>query len=239
MKQVQSPGMLLLVAALMAGSVANAQQASPDAASIRVAALGPTQAPDEGALRQLVGSATTGSSVQLLNYPQMPVSDRLLAGLEAAGRVLTTADGQTITWGFKHEEANLQSVVIADKAGQLELAAVVDDVVRLNLGGAKADVSVAQYRARVARLGMQPRVVVFARDQARLEKAYPLLVRWLQASLLGFNTSCARHAASCALLREIDLPTEAYLSPGAGELPARTALPKLPVASIPLAKFTQ
>lgn len=238
MKHVQSLGMLLLVTALMASSAGNAQQASQGVAPIRVDALGSTEAPDEGALRQLVGSATTGSSVQLLNYPEMPVSDRLLAGLEAAGRVLTAADGQTITWGFKHEEANLQSVVIADRAGQLELAVVVDDVVRLKLDGAKADVSVAQYRGRVARLGVQPRVVVFARDPASLEKAYPLLMRWLQADLLGFNTSCAKHAASCALLPEIDLPTDAYLSPAAGELPVRTALPKLTVANIPLAEFT-
>ena len=173
MKQVQSLGALLLVAILTAGSVGNAQQASQGVASIRVDALDPAEAPDEGALRQLVGSATTGSSVQLLNYPEMPVSDRLLAGLEAASRVLTTADGQTITWGFKHGEANLQSVVIADRAGQLELAAVVDDVVRLNLDGAKADVSMAQYRGRVARRGLQPRVIVFARDRVRLEKAIP------------------------------------------------------------------
>ena len=51
-------------------------------------------------------------------------------------------------------------MAIADRAGQLELAAVVDDVLRLNLDGAKADVSMAQYRGRVARLGLQPRVIV-------------------------------------------------------------------------------
>lgn len=66
MKQVQSLGALLLVAILTAGSVGNAQQASQGVASIRVDALDPAEAPDEGALRQLVGSATTGSSVQLL-----------------------------------------------------------------------------------------------------------------------------------------------------------------------------
>ena len=208
-------------------------------ASPRTSALKPEDAPDEGALKQLVGTATLGSSVQLVNYPEMPVSDRILAGLQAAGRVMATSDGSTVTWGFKYEEANLQSVIIADKAGRLELAAVVDDILGLTYGKSGTYASVAECEKRTKRQGLRPRVIVFARDQASLVTAYPLLKRWMQANLLGFNGSCAAHAAACALMRDLDLPADVYLAPGAGSAPVKVATPDLPAAQIPLEAFTQ
>ncbi|WP_156880603.1 hypothetical protein [Thermomonas fusca] len=211
------------------------KQVAPPRASV----LKLEDAPDEGALKQLVGTATLGSSVGLVNYPEMHVSDRILAGLQAAGRVMATSDGSTVTWGFKYEEANLQSVVIADKTGQLELAAVVDDILGLTYGKSGTYTSVAEYEKRAKRQGLRPRVIVFARDQASLVTAYPLLRRWMQANLLGFNASCAAHAGACALMPDLDLPTDVYLTPGAGSAPVRVTTPDLPAASIPLEAFTQ
>lgn len=178
-------------------------------------------------------------TVQPENLSEVLLVDRVFAGLEAAGRVLTMKDGSTLIWGFKHEEANLQSVVIADKTGRLELMAIVDDVLRLTDSGQDTLSSPARYREEVERSEPPPHIVVVARDQASLEGAYPLLKRWVQANLLGFNASCAKQPAACALVPDLELPTDVYLATPNGAVPTKAAIPDLPAAPIPLEAFTQ
>ncbi len=61
----------------------------------------------------------------------------------------------------------------------------------------------------------------------------------LLTNLLGFNTSCAKRAAACALMPSIEVRTEAYLSSGKDAAPVKTDVPNLPAAAIPLEAFTQ
>lgn len=241
MKRASLIGSFLLAVVLVSGDGEAHQQevVRQSTESIQIRALKSEAAPNEEAIEQLVGGATVGSSAQRVSYPQMPISDRIFAGLEAAARVLTAADGHTITWGFKYREANLQSVVIADKTGRLELAAVVDDILSLTDGKSDKYASVAEYEKRVKRYGLQPRVIVFARDQASLAAAYPMLKRWMQANLLGFNTSCEKHAVACKLMPDINPPTDVYLASDGGGPPVKTAVPDLPAAPIPLEAFVQ
>lgn len=214
--------------------------AAPPAAAIRVKSVGPGEAPDEGALKTLVGSATQVASVQLANYPELPLSDRILQGFEAGYRALTTEDGQVITWGFKHEEANLQSVAISDATGRLAMVAAVDDVVRLVAARGKDRFSsAADYQQAVAKSGAEPHIVLLARDQAALDAAYPLFRSWMDANLLGFNAACAKHAEACALLSGIKVRTDAYLSSGSDAAPVKAALPQTTAAPIPPEAFRQ
>lgn len=205
----------------------------------QVRGLRSDEIPDDAALAELVGKATLGAFLQLGSYLELSIADRILVGLEAGGRVLPAADGQTITWGFKYREANLQSVIIADKTGRLELVAVVNDVIRLTHGKSGAVMSVAEYEKEAKRYGLEPHVLMFARDNASLKTAYPLMKRWMQANLLGFNTSCATRAGACALMSDIRLPTDAYIASGGGAAPVHVAVPDLPAAPVPLEKFTQ
>lgn len=216
------------------------QPAEPSSSTrAQVRALGADEIPDDAALAELVGKATLDAFLPLGSYQELSISERILIGLEAAGRVLTAADGRTITWGFKSGEANLQSVIIADKTGRLELVAVVNDVLRRTDGKSGAVMSVTEYEKKSKRYGREPHVVVFARDSASLKTAYPLLSRWMQANLLGFNTSCAVHAAACALMSDIDLSTDAYIASDGGANRVKVAVPDLPAASVPLEGFTQ
>lgn len=209
-------------------------------AAMQVKSVGPGEAPDEDALKELVGSATQGATVQLSYYPELPLSDRILQGFEAGYRALTTEDGQVINWGFKHEEANLQSVAISDGAGHLAMVAAVDDVKGLlTARGTDRFSSVADYQQAVKKSGTEPHVVLLARDQAALEKAYPLFKSWMRANLLGFNTSCAKHAAACALMSGIEVRTDAYISSGPDAAPVKAALPQLAAAPIPPEAFRQ
>ena len=213
---------------------------APPTVAIRVKSVGPGEAPGEDGLKALVGSATQVAAVQLANYPELPLSDRILQGFEAGYRALTTEDGQVITWGFKHEEANLQSVAISDSAGSLLMVAAVDDVRGLvSARGEDRFSSVGDYQQAVKKSGTEPHVVLLARDQAALEAAYPLFRSWMDANLLGFNTSCAKHAAACALLPGIKMRTDAYVSSGADAAPVKAALPQAAAAPIPPEAFRQ
>lgn len=209
-------------------------------AAMRVKSIGPGQAPDEDALKKLVGRGTQVAEVQLINYPELPLSDRILQGFEAGYRALTTEDGQVITWGFKHEEANLQSIAISDSSGNLAMVAAVDDVLGLVSARGKERFSlVADYQQAVKKSGTEPHIVLLARDQAALEAAYPLFRSWMDANLLGFNTSCAKHASACALLPGIEVRTEAYLSSGPNAAPVKAAVPQVAAAPIPPEAFRQ
>lgn len=225
--------------ALSPASGVPASQAFPRPENAPVRALRPDEAPDEMAVAKLLGKDTTCASLQLRNLPDALLVDRVFAGLEAAGRVLTLEDGRTVTWGFKHREANLQTVLITAEDGGLELVAVVDDVLSLTAGASDAYPSVEEYERKISQLRLEPRVVGIARDQASLIAAYPLLKRWMQANLLGFNSSCEKHAAACALMPDIHLPIDVYLAAKGGSVPVKVVTPDLPAASIPLEAFTR
>lgn len=168
------------------------------------------------------------------------VSDRILDGFEAAPTLLVTADGSAIRWGFKYQEGNIKSVVIGNQSGQLKLLAAVDGITRLTSRSSAPVDTMAEYQQRQSRSGMEPAVVVFVHDEGDLKTCLPLLKRWLQANLIGFNADCRKAALAnaCTLAAQIAIPTEAFIIGNNGRLRS-VKLPKVETSSVPLRSFVQ
>jgi hypothetical protein len=180
-----------------------------------------------------------------LNFPnygegKMPVSDRILDGFEAAPAQLALTDGSSIRWGFKNQEANLQSVVINDRSRQLALLAAVDGVTRLTSRSGSPIGEMANYEKAVKRSGMDPSVTIFVHDKDALKAYLPLLKRWLQADLMGFNADCSKPnlAGACKLAEQIAISTTVYVIAADGNLRS-VKVPDGKASSVPLKSFVQ
>ncbi len=197
-----------------------------------------TAVPDQG----VVEAFTRKAQMEFSDYGEgrALVSDRILDGFQAAPSRLSVTDGSSISWGFKNQEANLQSVVIGDKSGQLKLVAAVDGVVRLARTSGAPIADLAQYEQAVERSGAKPSVMVFVNSEDELETYLPLLKRWLQANLMGFNADCERPAltSACELVEHIVLPTTVYIIAADGSL-HRINVPAGQAAALPLRSFIQ
>lgn len=199
------------------------------------------QAPDEDAVKALVGDVTVGVFTPLAAYADTTVSNRILDGFEAGPRGLATKSGLTITWGFKFQNGTLQSVAIHDASRRLILVAIVDDIAHLADSGTKPVTSMAAYRKLIGP-GSQdspPHAVVFARTRSDLHTAYPLFRRWLQADLTGFNADCRKKPRVCQLAIRIQVPIRTYVAVGSDRTPRPVTAPAGAAASIPLEAFTQ
>ena len=134
----------------------------------------------------------------------------------------------------------MQSVVISNASGNLKLLAAVDGVTRLTLrsGGAIGDM--AEYRQAVDNSGLESTVIAFVHDEADLKNYLPLLKRWMQANLLGFNADCTKPelAQACKLAEQIVVSTTAYVISDDGSL-RRVNVPDVKVAAVPLSAFVQ
>lgn len=144
------------------------------------------------------------------------LSDRILDGFEAAPQRLPLDGGAAIYWGQQYREGNLQSVVITDEKGDIRLMAAVDDVLEIARGNEPSVSSLQQYQALVKKElgGDVPLASVFVRRPGDLDTYLPLLKRWLQADLLGFNVKCGkgpRMTQACALATKVQIRIEAYL----------------------------
>lgn len=168
------------------------------------------------------------------------VSDRILEGFEAAPSRLVLADGSSVRWGFKNHEANLQSVAISDKSGRLKLLAAVNGVVRLIRMSGTPIGDMAQYKQAVERSGTEPSVIVFVHDGSEWESSLPLLKRWLQANLLGFNADCGKSNldGACKLAEQIVIPATVYATTAEGSLHHVNAS-DVKAAAVPLQSFIQ
>lgn len=168
------------------------------------------------------------------------VSDRILDGFEAGPTLLVTAEGSSIRWGFKYQEGSIESVVIGDKSGQLKLLAAVDGMSRLTSLSSSPINTMSDYEQRQKRSGMFPSVTVFVHDDGDLKASTPLLKRWLQANLMGFNTDCSKPdlAGACKLAEQIVISTTAYVITGHGNLRS-VSVPDVKAASVSLKLFVQ
>lgn len=194
--------------------------------------------PDDSAIEAFAGKAAAQFSGAAAAEA---VADRILDGFQAGPSRLAVGDGTVIYWGFKFQEANLQSVAIYDADGHPRLLAAVDDVVRL-VGGRQAPLnSMEAYLKAVQDSGSTPMISVFVRNAQDLNVYLPYLKRWLQADLLGFNVHCdkADMAPACALAARIELPIQAYaLSPDSDKTRA-LPVPQVAAAPVPLESFVQ
>lgn len=169
-----------------------------------------------------------------------PVSDRILDGFEAAPSLLVTPEGSSIRWGFKYQEASLQSVVINAPSGELALLAAVDGVSRLTRRSRPPIDELASYREAVKRSGMAPSVTIFVHDEGSLRAYLPLLKRWLQANLMGFNVDCSKPglADACTFAEQVAIPATAHVIAADGRL-RRIEMPDVKASSISLSWFVQ
>lgn len=207
-------------------------------ASASVQASQAERTPDDSAIEAFAGKAAA-------QFPGADaaeaVADRILDGFQAGPSRLDTGDGTVIYWGFKFQEANLQSIAIYDAGGHPRLLAAVDDMVRL-VGGRHAPLnSMEAYLKAVQDSGSTPMISVFVRNAQDLNVYLPYLKRWLQADLFGFNVHCdkADMAPACALAARIELPIQAYaLSPDSDKTSA-LPVPQVAAAPVPLESFVQ
>ena len=194
--------------------------------------------PDDTAIEAFTGDVALAFPGE--DKDAVPVSDRILDGFQAGPTHLALADGDVIYWGFKFQEANLQSVAIYDAKGHPRLLAAVDNIVRV-VGGSAPLGTMEQYQHALKDSGVTPAVSVFVREPGDLVTYLPYLKRWLQADLLGFNVHCDKPgmADACKLANQIAVPIQAYaLMPKSGA-PHMLQVPKTAAASVPLGSFVQ
>lgn len=195
-------------------------------------------APDEADIEHLLGKAAMtlpGDDGDAL------VSDRILDGFEAAAPPLRLDSGDVIYWGFKYQEGGAESVAIYDAQHQLRLVAAVDGITRVTVLGKPHLESLADYHRAVEESGSDPSVSVFVRNEADLKKYLPLLERWLQADLLGFNMDCAQAgmARVCALAENIRIPMQAFAVGSGGDKARPLTIPVVKPSTVPIKFFQQ
>ena len=110
-------------------------------------------------------------------------------------------NGNTLYWGFQPHNATLQSLVIVDRQGTVQLVGAVDGIY-LGLPEGKA----------VPQLEPDAQIALFVRDAQALQQNLPAIRGWAAASVLGFNVECNAPgaAARCSTAKTIALPLHAY-----------------------------
>lgn len=155
--------------------------------------------------------------VELPGAEPVSLSERIVAGFEQDPvRRLELDDGTTVYWGWQHQQAFIRSAAVFGPDGQPRLVAAADNLPRImNLRSGRSIASEQEYEAYLAEQieqGQAPSLVVVAPDQATLDRYYPLLHRWVQASALGLNTDCSdpAQAPSCAFAEQLEVPVQAF-----------------------------
>ena len=145
------------------------------------------------------------------------VGGRITAGFQQdPPRKLQLADGTTIMWGSKHQEAFLKSIAIFDSHNTLKMAGFANDlplIYSTSVFGNTVITNSADYEALLKESHSHPPIVqLYAATQEDADTYYPLAARWVQASMMGFNTKCSdqRQSASCRFVETIRIPTYIY-----------------------------
>lgn len=225
-------GLLMVAAwALSSGCLAQPSLSSATAEAHAVAG----RVPEEHAIEALVGDVRLGTVTPHANDADESLSDRILDGFQAASSGLTIEDGASIVWGFKFRQGNQQSVVVYDASGHVLLAAIVDNIVRID----ESVETAAAYRKRVHDAGVDPDVMVFAASPEALESAFPLFKRWLQADLLGFNADCGKTPLACRLAEALSMPVRTFVARSVGYALVEVAEPSVAANTTPLKRFVQ
>ncbi|MHB0888494.1 hypothetical protein [Acidithiobacillus sp.] len=108
--------------------------------------------------------------------------------------------GNTLYWGFQPHNATLQSLVIVDRQGTVQLVGAVDGIY-LGLPEGKA----------VPQLEPDARIALFVRDAQALQQNLPAIRGWAAASILGFNQDCpGKDQTRCQTAARLSLPIQAY-----------------------------
>lgn len=177
------------------------------------------------------------------------VEQRLLTGFQQQPpKHLRLDNNVTIYWGWQEGQAFVKSIAVYDPDGALRVVGAVDDIPALyNWRSKRAVTDANEYQKLVVKYaswGSEPSVVLFAQKARDFDAYLPLVQRWLQAAMLGFNADCSKTeiAPACAFAEKVTLPIVAY------QLDCKTqsnieqcshSLSDTQALSVPLELFTQ
>lgn len=169
------------------------------------------------------------------------VADRIMSGFEAGPSRLDTSDGVTVFWGFKYKEATSQSVVIYGANGDVGLIAAPQNIVAIRGSFADPVTTLVDYENLIMKMGREPLVSVFVHTQEDLNAYYPILLRWIQADLLGFNFDCSPRSVQiyCDLSEDIRIPAVAYQVDVENNRLMSINIPNIRPVAIPMDEFRQ
>lgn len=177
------------------------------------------------------------------------LQQRILVGLQQdPPRHLRLNTIGTIYWGWQQGQAFVQSVVIYNDNNELRLVAAVNDIPGLYSRRSKRKIVDAEGYQQLLRKyqswGSKPSVVVFAQEAEDFDRYLPLVQRWLQAAMLGFNVDCSDIdiAASCRCAETLSVPVTAYrLNCNTQNITEKCgySLPTTRALSVPLSLFRQ
>jgi hypothetical protein len=232
---------------------ASAQQTEP--AATPPSAAEPSESGSADRFKTFIGDlrAFAGSAQVVLPGDEeaspSAVADRIVMGFEQdPPRKLKLDDGSVIYWGWQEGQAFIKSIAVYDPEGRLRLVGAVDDIPQLF--SRRSDRAIANEKdyqellSKQAGWGSSPSVALFVEEAPALETYYPLVKRWLQAAMLGFNADCSKpgQAPTCAFVQQVTVPTVAYsLKCDKAAVVNQCALPipDVPAASIELQEFRQ
>lgn len=196
--------------------------------------------PDDKAVDVLVGEA----KFEFVGDYDTSVSDRIMDGFQAAPRSLRADEDTTIYWGFKYQEATIESIAIADATGRIRLVGAVSNIVSLTRYSGLISTD-EEYQKEIKAAMVNPAsLILFVGDDRDLASYLPLVKRWLQADLLGMNVDCdsEKTMAACKFAEDIQVSVTAYQIAGSGKEANQLhmlSVPSLPAASVPIKWFKQ
>jgi len=145
------------------------------------------------------------------------VTDRILIGFQQfPPRKLQLADGTTIMWGWQHQQAFLKSIAIFDNNNRVRMVGFADNLPLIystsTAFGDTVVTNLTDYEALLERrliYSSPPVVHLYAATQEDVGTYYPLVARWVQAAMMGFNSECSeqKQLASCRFAETIRIPT--------------------------------
>jgi hypothetical protein len=142
------------------------------------------------------------------------VRGRILIGFQQDPSMKTQlADGTSIMWGWQHQQAFFRSVAIFDNTNRVRMAGFADNLPQVySESSGKAITNLADYEAmlkKVSTYSSPPVVHLYAATQEDADAYYPLVARWVQAAMMGFNSKCndPKQLASCRFTETIRIPT--------------------------------
>lgn len=131
----------------------------------------------------------------------VPLLERLKQGMDLFPLPrLALKNGNELIWGFQPHNAQVQSLMILNHQGDVQVMGLVDNLY-LGMSGGQAP----------AGLDPEARLSLLVRNPAALSENLPAIHAWAAASLLGFNQTCpGKDQQACQAAMAQTLPIKAY-----------------------------
>ncbi len=131
----------------------------------------------------------------------VPLLERLKQGMDLFPLPrLALKNGNELIWGFQPHNAQVQSLMILNHQGHVQVMGLVDNLY-LGMSGGQAP----------AGLDPEARLSLLVRNPAALSENLPAIHAWAAASLLGFNQTCpGKDQQACQAAMAQTLPIKAY-----------------------------